>query len=420
MADPRRPRGVRLRPHRARRGLPPHRHRARLRQRGERRARGPRQRRRPRRDLHHHEAARRDQGRGRRPARVREVAAGARPRRRRPLPDPRAVAVERDRHRPHAPATSRSGRSSRSCYADGRTRSIGVSNFSVDDLESAHRRDRRRAAREPDPLVRRQHPGRRHRLVPGSAACSSRATPRSRPVSCSRAARSTTSRTRVGRTPAQVAIRYLLEKGVLPLPKSVTPEAHRGERRGRLHPRRGRRSRRSTPSPTEPVFTDTAPGRSAPAPSSVNSRDRGGGRGRAAGGGCPPRIAGCSKSSAGSGVMPIRAHHGLRPHVRGRGERDELVELEVLERRPRARRGPPRSRSRAPRRRGAAASRSRSPAGTAPRSPGTFRPVKPMNRPVAELLHRPEAPAAALEQRADAVDERVRLGAGQRARGSAP
>ncbi len=29
---------------------------------------------------------------------------------------------------------------------------------------------------------------------------------------------------RLGRTPAQVAIRYLLEKGVLPLPKSVTPK----------------------------------------------------------------------------------------------------------------------------------------------------------------------------------------------------
>ena len=57
-----------------------------------------------------------------------------------------------------------------------------------------------------------------------SAACSSRATRRSPPAQLLEGGGSTAIAQRVGRTPAQVAIRYLLEKDVLPLPKSSTPK----------------------------------------------------------------------------------------------------------------------------------------------------------------------------------------------------
>lgn len=108
-------------------------------------------------------------------------------------------------------------------YAAGRTRSIGVSNFSVDDLESLT------AATDVVPhanqirwfvgntqgdvttwcqshgvLVEGYSPLATGQLLEGGAL--------------DEIAK------RVGRTPAQVAIRYLLEKDVLPLPKSVTPK----------------------------------------------------------------------------------------------------------------------------------------------------------------------------------------------------
>jgi diketogulonate reductase-like aldo/keto reductase len=108
-------------------------------------------------------------------------------------------------------------------HADGRTRSIGVSNFSVEDLESltaatdvvphanqirwfvGNTQDDVTAwCQERDVLVEGYSPLATGRLLEGGVLDDIAQ--------------------RVGRTPAQVAIRYLLEKGVLPLPKSVTPK----------------------------------------------------------------------------------------------------------------------------------------------------------------------------------------------------
>jgi diketogulonate reductase-like aldo/keto reductase len=108
-------------------------------------------------------------------------------------------------------------------FADGRTRSIGVSNFSVDDLEKltaatdvvphanqirwfvGNTQDETTAwCQAHGVLVEGYSPLATGQLLEGGALDDIAK--------------------RVGRTPAQVAIRYLLEKGVLPLPKSVTPK----------------------------------------------------------------------------------------------------------------------------------------------------------------------------------------------------
>jgi diketogulonate reductase-like aldo/keto reductase len=108
-------------------------------------------------------------------------------------------------------------------YRDGRTRAIGVSNFSVADLESLTaatdvlphanqiewhvgktQDETTRWCQERGVLVEGYSPLATGRLLRGGALDEVAE--------------------RVGRTPAQVAIRYLLEKDVLPLPKSVTPE----------------------------------------------------------------------------------------------------------------------------------------------------------------------------------------------------
>lgn len=107
-------------------------------------------------------------------------------------------------------------------YGQGRARSIGVSNFSVDDLESLiaatdvrpHANqvrwhvghtdpDTTRWCQEHDVLVEGYSPLATGRLL-GTNVLDEIAA-------------------RTGRTPAQIAIRYLLERDVLPLPKSVTP-----------------------------------------------------------------------------------------------------------------------------------------------------------------------------------------------------
>lgn len=108
-------------------------------------------------------------------------------------------------------------------YAAGRTRSIGVSNFSVDDLESLT------AATEVVPHANqiRWFVGNTQDDV--TAWCQQRGvlvegySPLATGQLLEGGALDEIAQ-RVGRTPAQVAIRYLLEKGVLPLPKSVTPE----------------------------------------------------------------------------------------------------------------------------------------------------------------------------------------------------
>jgi diketogulonate reductase-like aldo/keto reductase len=108
-------------------------------------------------------------------------------------------------------------------FAAGRTRSIGVSNFSVEDLESltsatdvvphanqirwfvGNTQDDVTAwCQERGVLVEGYSPLATGELLEGGTLDEIAQ--------------------RVGRTPAQVAIRYLLEKGVLPLPKSVTPK----------------------------------------------------------------------------------------------------------------------------------------------------------------------------------------------------
>jgi len=108
-------------------------------------------------------------------------------------------------------------------WSSGRTRSIGVSNFSVEDLESLG------AATDVVPHANqiRWYVGSTQDDV--TAWCQQRGVlvEGYSPLATGRLLEGGTIdgiAKRVGRTPAQVAIRYLLEKGVLPLPKSVTPE----------------------------------------------------------------------------------------------------------------------------------------------------------------------------------------------------
>lgn len=116
-------------------------------------------------------------------------------------------------------------------FADGRTRSIGVSNFSVDDLEQLT------AATEVVPHANqiRWFVGntqddvtawcqQRDVLVEGYSPLATGQLLDGGPSRASGGSTLDDIAQRVGHTPAQVAIRYLLEKGVLPLPKSVTPK----------------------------------------------------------------------------------------------------------------------------------------------------------------------------------------------------
>ncbi|MGT2425798.1 aldo/keto reductase [Amnibacterium kyonggiense] len=108
-------------------------------------------------------------------------------------------------------------------YSSGRARSIGVSNFDVDDLESltastdvvphanqirwfvGNTQDETTAwCQQHGVLVEGYSPLATGELLEGGKLDAIAK--------------------RVGRTPAQVALRYLLEKDVLPLPKSVTPQ----------------------------------------------------------------------------------------------------------------------------------------------------------------------------------------------------
>ena len=108
-------------------------------------------------------------------------------------------------------------------FSDGRTRSIGVSNFEVADLESL--------AEATDVLPHANQ----IRWFVGNTQDDITAWCQERGVLVEGYSPLATGQLleggtlddiakRVGHTPAQVAIRYLLEKGVLPLPKSVTPK----------------------------------------------------------------------------------------------------------------------------------------------------------------------------------------------------
>ncbi|GAA2751106.1 aldo/keto reductase [Amnibacterium kyonggiense] len=108
-------------------------------------------------------------------------------------------------------------------YSSGRARSIGVSNFDVDDLESLT------AATDVVPHANQI------RWFVGNTQDETTAWCQQRGVLVEGYSPLATGELleggkldaiakRVGRTPAQVALRYLLEKDVLPLPKSVTPE----------------------------------------------------------------------------------------------------------------------------------------------------------------------------------------------------
>jgi diketogulonate reductase-like aldo/keto reductase len=107
-------------------------------------------------------------------------------------------------------------------YADGRTRSIGVSNFDVDDLESL------RAPTEVLPHANQirwfvgntqdattAYCAENGILVEGYSPLATGGLLDDRRIKAIA--------DKYGRTVAQVSIRYLLEKGVLPLPKSTTP-----------------------------------------------------------------------------------------------------------------------------------------------------------------------------------------------------
>ena len=88
----------------------------------------------------------------------------------------------------------------------------------------------------------------RRRTTARPTASSSRATRRWRPGAIlDNAGRHSASPRNTARSVAQICIRYLLEKDVLPLPKTTHPVADRRERRRRLrdHRRRPRHSRRS-------------------------------------------------------------------------------------------------------------------------------------------------------------------------------
>ena len=202
--------------------LPAHRHGAGLRQRGQRRPRGPRQRHPPRPDLRHHQAAGRGQGLRPGPGQLRTDRAGAGSGSGRPLPDPRTLAVDRDR-----PGLPR--RQHRGLAGDGGAlrRRAGA----VDRRLQLHRRRHRvppvrvdgHAAGQPDPLLRRPHPGRRDGLLhrapdPGRGLLAARH--RRDPGQPGGRCRSPS---KYGRSVAQLCIRYLLEHDVLPLPKSTTP-----------------------------------------------------------------------------------------------------------------------------------------------------------------------------------------------------
>jgi diketogulonate reductase-like aldo/keto reductase len=108
-------------------------------------------------------------------------------------------------------------------FAAGLTRSIGVSNFEVDDLESLT------AATDVLPHANQI------RWFVGNTQDETTAWCQARGVLVEGYSPLATGgllesgkldgiAARVGRTPAQVALRYLLEKDVLPLPKSVTPK----------------------------------------------------------------------------------------------------------------------------------------------------------------------------------------------------
>ncbi|MFD1722813.1 aldo/keto reductase [Amnibacterium endophyticum] len=107
-------------------------------------------------------------------------------------------------------------------FADGRARSIGVSNFSVEDLESLT------GATDVQPHVNQieWHVGKTQGAVTRWCQARGILVEGYSPLATGRLLDEGALQQvaeRVGRTPAQVAIRYLLERDVLPLPKSVTP-----------------------------------------------------------------------------------------------------------------------------------------------------------------------------------------------------
>ena len=145
--------------------------------------------------------------------------------------------------------SSRPGRRSRSSRRDGRARSIGVSNFQVDHLE--------RLAAESDvvPAVNQieLHPYFLNDEVHATArrtASRRRRGRRSPRAPSSTTRRSPRSPTGSGRSPAQVVLRWHIQRGNIVFPKSTTPGADPRELRAvrlRARARRRRGDRRARP-----------------------------------------------------------------------------------------------------------------------------------------------------------------------------
>ena len=207
----------------------------------------PRLRPRPRRGVRHQQAQQRLPRARRRPPRVRRDAGRAGLRLRRPVPDPLAAA-----HAATTATSSRRGRRWRSSSSDGRARSIGVSNFQVAHLRAAGRARPARCPRSTRSRCTRTSPTTRCAPTASSTASRPRRGRRSPRARCSTTRSSRSIAEATGKSPAQVVLRWHIQRGDIVFPKSVTPqrikenfelfdfELERRRHRRDLRPRQGR------------------------------------------------------------------------------------------------------------------------------------------------------------------------------------
>ena len=106
----------------------------------------------------------------------------------------------------------------------GYARSIGVSNFSVAELDELHVGRRDPAGREPGAVQPVRVPARSCSRRARSAIWRSRPTARSAPAAISRTSGCGEIAERVGRTPAQVLLRWCVQRDLIVIPKSTHRE----------------------------------------------------------------------------------------------------------------------------------------------------------------------------------------------------